>query len=686
MRLLEYEDLRKIEYVSDPHLSPEGREALYVVTVNDELGNFVPCIRWIRLPELTGGAEADGTSVCRCVSREFKPAEGSCHSPSYSPDGKYIAFLCDNSGEKQIWLFERNTGEVRRLTTLRHGIRSYVWSPDASHIAFTAGYWPQEEAEGSFLREMEEGERSDFEHERMTAPVEIETLMYKLDEAYGLLDGSVSHIGVVRVEDGKTRILTQGPVSYEYPAWSSDGKRLLYAGRPHSHVEEMKSELYLYDLETGVQTLEKVNNFSASDHLLFAGDDHGVIYSTWYRTEEGSMEQSVFLHRFGEETDSNLLEHNDICAGLAPMVTGHTAYGNYLPELQRDTGSGDLYFLSGWQGTREIFRLGTDAGVEQVTEGTHCIHGFCAPREGKLLYVKGDACHLADVFIMDLSSGREERLTCHNQWLEEIRLSVPEERWVESSDNRVRIHGYVMKPAEYEEGRKYPAVLDIHGGPDCYYPYDFWFEFQMLAARGLAVVYCDPRGSAGYGPSYHANGVCWEQEPIDDLHAFLDAVSEEGFIDRERVGCTGGSYGGHMTNRLIGSYSSRYKAAVTQRTLVNTGTSYGTGDMGFFYRGKDTVPSLQGFLDRVSATPITRVDQMKTPLLILHGEKDYRCTREQAEQLFIAMKDRNPQVPVKMVIFPEENHGLTRGGKVHFQIKHLYEMCEWFCKYLKEAQ
>lgn len=678
MRLLEYEDLRKIEYVSDPHLSPEGTEVLYVVNRNDELGKFVPEIRQVKLSSLHAGNAA-------CDSRKLDPVEGSCSFPSYSPDGKYIAFLCDKTGEKQIWLYGREEKNVRRLTTLRHGIDSYVWSPDGSRIAFTASFWAEEEEAGSFLAEMDQGERCDFVHHRKIDPVEIETLMYKLDEAYGLLDQSVSHIGVVDVADGETKILTHGPVSYRYPAWSADGGRLCYGGRPHSHVDEMKDELYVYDLAAGVQALEKTEDFSAGDHLMFTEDGKGVIYSGWYRTDEGSMELSLFLHLFGEEKDVNLMEKQEICSGVAPMVTGHTAYGSYLPEVQRGPEGGTVYFLSGWQGTREIFRLCPDGSVEQVTEGRHCIHGFCAPRSGKLVYVKGDALHLAEVYVLDLETGREDRLSCHNRWLEDIQLSVPEERWVDSSDGRVRIHGYVMKPAEYEEGKKYPAVLDIHGGPDCYYPYDFWFEFQMLAAKGLGVVYCDPRGSAGYGPGFHGGGVCWGQEPIDDLHAFLDRAAEDGWIDGGRVGCTGGSYGGHMTNRLIGAYSERYKAAVTQRTLVNTGTSYGTGDMGFFYRGEDTVPSLRGFLDRVSGTPITRVDRMKTPLLILHGEKDYRCTREQAEQLFIAMKERNPEVPVKMVIFPEENHGLTREGKVHFQIKHLSEMCEWFCKYLKEG-
>ena len=673
MRLLEYEDLRKIEYVSDPHLSPEGTEALYVVNVNDETGGFVPSIWRVILSDLKTAAE-------------FLPVRGRLSSPSYSPDGKYIAFLSDVSGEKQIWLWERDAENARQLTTLRHGIGSYVWSPDGGQIAFTASLWKEEEEDGCCFKEMTQGERCEFEHHRRYDPVEIETLMYKMDEAYGLLDGSVSHIGVVRVQDGEARLVTKGPVSYEHPAWSPDSLKLCYGGKPHAHVEEIKDELYVYDFASGEQMLEKVENFSASDHLMFTADGQGVIYSTWYRTQEGSMELAPFLHRFGEKQDVNLMEKQERTAGLAPMVVGHTAYGSYLPELQMDPLSGELYFLSGWQGTREIYRLSTDGRVEQVTCGHHCIHGFCAPRNGKLLYVKGDACHLAQVYVFHLKSGQETCISAHNAWLADIRLSVPQERWVDSQDGAARIHGYVMKPTDYEEGRKYPAVLDIHGGPDCYYAYDFWFEFQMLAARGLAVVYCDPRGSAGYGPAFHANGVCWGQEPIEDLHAFVDAAAEEGFIDKERVGCTGGSYGGHMTNRLIGSYSSRYKAAVTQRTLVNTGTSYGTGDMGFFYRGKDTVPSLKGFLDRVSGTPITRVDQMKTPHLILHGEKDYRCTREQAEQLFIAMKERNPEVPVKMVIFPEENHGLTRGGKVHFQIKHLYEMCEWFCKYLKSPE
>ena len=293
---------------------------------------------------------------------------------------------------------------------------------------------------------------------------------------------------------------------------------------------------------------------------------------------------------------------------------------------------------------------------------------------------------IGELFALDLAIGGERRLTYSNQWLDEVALSQPRELWADSADGTCRIHGFAMPPVNAAAGVKYPAVLDVHGGPECCYGKDFWFEFQYLAAVGLAVVWCDPRGSAGYGAEFQKDDFAWGKESMDDLLSFLDGAEKLGFIDGARVGVTGGSYGGHMTNRLIGG-TKRFKAAATQRTLCNLATSYGTGDMGFVQGDPKFSTMLDTLKKRATgrATTINQIDSIDAPLLILHGTKDYRCSFEQAEQLFIAMKDRRPDVPVRLVAFPGENHGLTREGKLYFQQRHLSEIADWFKKYLKEV-
>ena len=254
---------------------------------------------------------------------------------------------------------------------------------------------------------------------------------------------------------------------------------------------------------------------------------------------------------------------------------------------------------------------------------------------------------------------------------------------MKSFDGKADLQGWVMHPENQEKGQKYPAVLYIHGGPECTFTAEYWHEFHALAAAGMAVIFANPRGSVGYGRAFCAGGIAWAKEAMDDLIAVVQAACEKGFIDEKRIGVTGGSYGGYMTNKFIGR-TNHFAAAVTQRSLINPSTSYGTGDMGFISARPnwEGMKMLDELLDRARGNAITYIDNMKVPLLILHGYKDYRCSFEQAEQLFIAMKDRNPEIPVRLVMFPTENHGVDRIGKLYNQIRHLSEMTDWFTTYL----
>ena len=202
------------------------------------------------------------------------------------------------------------------------------------------------------------------------------------------------------------------------------------------------------------------------------------------------------------------------------------------------------------------------------------------------------------------------------------------------------------------------------------------------------MIYGDPRGSVGYGRDFLKGGLCWKQEAMDDLMAMCDDAVASGLVDGKRIGITGGSYGGYMVVKMIGS-NDYFTCAVAQRALINLATSYGTGDMGFVSED-GSVPKdftmLKYLSDRARNSNIRRVDNIKVPTLILHASNDYRCTFEQAEQLFIAMKERRPEVPVRLVRFPGENHALTRTGKMHHQVRHLQEMVDWFVKYLKKEE
>jgi dipeptidyl aminopeptidase/acylaminoacyl peptidase len=670
-RFLEYDDLRKVEYLSAPALSPDGKTALYVVSKADEAGSFKPQVFEIGL---------DSKASCRLIP------DGTQDRPAYSPDGTRIAYIgrkCSRD-ELQLWVYDRRKKEEKRLTSLRHGVLDFSWSPDGKQLSFTAKWWPEED--GSAFTEMTTEEKTAWEFEREHAPVSVENLMYKFDETFGVTDKSVTHICVVNAVSGEAAALTIGHVSYYSPSWSPDGKLLSFYGKPFIHVKENSPALFLYDLGRG-----SMRKLDISEHLLdlapalFSADGKSLVFEAYVQRNQESYLMELFLLNLGDNSILPLFPETEVCHGVDAMPIGRTSYGVENPAFQMSRDGKYIYFISGWDGSEDIYRLPVygERCIEKITDGKICVHSFSVPVGDTLLYTRGDLLTIAELYAFHLEGKEEKKLTDSNTWLNDIRLAVPVELWAESKDKKARIHGFTVPPANRKEKMLYPTVLYIHGGPDAFYAHDFWFEVQLLAAKGMAVVYCDPRGSSGYGASFASGSFAWGPEAVDDLMTFLDTAAGLGFVDLERTGVTGGSYGGYMTVKLIGTMN-RFKAAVAQRNLCNLATSYGTGDMGFIWKAEGQTTQLQNFMSRIDRSLIKNIDHMKTPLLILHAVQDYRCAFEQAEQLFVAMKERNPEVPVRLVAFPGENHNMTRSGKIHFQISHLREMTQWFERFLKE--
>jgi dipeptidyl aminopeptidase/acylaminoacyl peptidase len=664
-RALTIEDLAKVEYLSEPALSPNGEEAAYVEYIADEKsGDFIPHIYTI---PLSGG------------ERKLL-LEPTALGPVYSPDGTSIACLSGDKGYRQILLVKGETGEMRRLTSLRHGVDSFAWSPDGKSIAFSAPVYPGDGGKEFTL--MDEAERKNWEEEKSEEPIVVEKLMYKFDDISGIEDGRITWIGVVEIGSGSSWFVTKDAVSYSCPSWSMDSGNLAFVGKPYTDAKAARGAVFIAAADGSHS--EKLSG--PEDHVigetppLFSPDGKHVLYSGYTGLDRSNPFGGLLAVEtkggspkpyFGEKT-----------SGLTPGSTsiGITAYGRPGSSLAFSD-DGVLWMLSSEDGNDGLYRIDKTGTAELISPWCGCVHSFAAPRKGKVIYIRGESLMIAELFCLDLASGKEKRLTYSNEWIADVELGLPEER--RYAVNGANIHGFVMKGGGAKPGKKYPAVLDIRGGPEKSYGRDFWFELQYFAARGFAVVWCDPRGSAGYGEEFQKAGGDWDKTPMEDLLGFLDAAIGEGFIDPERLGVTGGSFGGNMTNRMIGK-TKRFKAAATQRTLCNLATSYGTGDMGFVQGSKNFTTMLRMFQERVSrpSSTITQIDAINTPLLILHGTNDYRCSFEQGEQLFIAMKDRRPDVPVRFVAFPGANHGITRDGKIYFQQAHLKEMGDWFARHV----
>ncbi len=243
------------------------------------------------------------------------------------------------------------------------------------------------------------------------------------------------------------------------------------------------------------------------------------------------------------------------------------------------------------------------------------------------------------------------------------------------------IHGWIMKPIGFEHSKKYPLVLEIHGGPHAMYANAYFHEFQLLAAQGYVVVYGNPRGSQGYGSGFSSctKGV-WGSSDMPDLMAMVDHAIGLGFVDAERLGVTGGSYGGFMTCWVVG-HTDRFKAAVTQRPVTNLYSFYGTSDIGSTFGDYETGGTPWADTEQfLKMSPITYVDKVVTPLLFIHSEQDYRCPIEQSEQMFVALKMLGQET--ELVRFPNESHGLSRMGKPAHRIERLQAINGWFESHL----
>jgi len=321
--------------------------------------------------------------------------------------------------------------------------------------------------------------------------------------------------------------------------------------------------------------------------------------------------------------------------------------------------------------------------VRRVTGGQRRISALTISGDGtRIAYVAATATNPGDIFVADLDGGNEHQLTHLNRdFLSGFALTEPEEFRVPSLSDGAEIHAWVLKPPGFDPTRKYPLILQIHGGPHTMYGHAFMHEFHAMAAAGYVVVFPNPRGSTGYGEDFaRCTQAAWGEKDMPDVMAAVDWVIAQGYVDEHRLGVTGGSYGGFMTNWIIG-HTDRFRAAVTQRCLSNLHSFYGTSDIGFGFGEYQFDGNAWEQHERyMRLSPITYVQNMKTPLLIIQQEEDYRTPMEQAEQLFISLKKLGREV--EFVRFPGEGHNLSRTGQPKHRVERLDFMLNWFDKHL----
>ena len=673
-RKITIEDLLSLKWVSDPQLSPDGSRIAFVQTVADGEADTYRSHLWVA--PVDGGAS---TELGAGDPRQFTAGEHRDSMPRWSPDGRWIAFLSDRgTGKpepgarrpKQLFVIPADGGEARLLVRAAYHPSDLVWAPDGRSLAFVG-------------KPVRDDPKSDVKV--------ITRVRYKHD-GEGFWDGRYKHLFRVPVEGdsapdlgaGAPHQISSGDFDHADPAWSPDGRYLsCVANRTEEADYANVTDVWIFPVEGG-EPRQLTKSVGPSASPAWSPDGRFIAYYGHDNACMSATNTAVWIVSAGGGDPVNLtaafdrsLEHHVITDMRAhPEIggPGWSADGSRIFAIIAEGATNQLGVVDARHG-----------GVTVLTSARREIFGLAIRRTGDVAVIAAsDPATPGDLWVVPLDGrAAERRLTRVNQTvLDQVLVSAPERFTYQGADGWP-VEGWVMRPAEFHDGVRYPAVLQIHGGPHGAYGEAFFHEFQLLAAEGFAVVYTNPRGSQGYGQQFTAaTHHDWGGKDYEDIMRGLDdAIARFSFIDPTRLGVAGGSYGGFMTNWVIG-HTDRFKAAVTMRSISNNLSQWGTSDLAFM-KGVWEFPG-----DPWDAptwywehSPLAYVERITTPLLILHSEQDLRCPIEEAEQLFAALKKLRRET--MFVRFPNESHDLSRVGQPSHRVERLRWIVTWLADHLR---
>lgn len=663
------EDLLSLKFVGDPQISPDGTRVLFTLRHIDAAKNkYVGQIYSV---------DREGSLI------QWTTDEAGAGNGRWSPCGSYISFVSGREGKTpQIYLLPTNGGEAKKLTNLKEGsIGAVKWSPDGKYIAFT-----YRETHPDFTQE---AAKKREEKNASLPPMIIEEPWYRLDGDSYFLDARYK-LYIIEAKGGEPKLLHEckafdhfdfdwSPTSLEIVVTEPVSKQPLY--KPDN------DQLVRLDLD-GNRLIVEGATPGAKSVVRWSPDGKTLAYlGTDSPNDWGAKNIRVFTCPADGGPSTDLSAGTDYCMMVGAIADTKDSYGEGILEWSPDSKA--LYVTVGWHGEVQIgFIDVSKPGVELLTKGQHYLACGNVSKDGEsIACVFGDPVRPVEIALYDLSKNADtpDVLTNFNgPLLNELKLSRPEEFWIESEDG-VKVQGWVMMPIDYLPPRRYPAVLEVHGGPHTQYGWVFFHEFQMLAAQGYVVVYSNPRGSKGYGEE-HCNIISgdWGNKDWIDIEAVTRWMQHQPYIHPGQIGIMGGSYGGYMTNWAI-SHSDAYKVAITDRCVSNLVSFAGNCDFAMvpnsYWKG-----SFFGDIQYLwKSSPIAYFEGVKTPTLIIHSEGDYRCNIEQAEQVYAALQIQG--VETRFVRYPRTtSHGMSRSGPPDMRIHRLKEITRWLAKYLKSEE
>lgn len=656
------EDLYHYELISDAQISPDGRHVIYVVQRVDKKTEKRYSNLW--LAATTGGQP-----------HQFTYGNQSDSSPRWSPDGQTIAFLSNRGSEQQpqIYLIPFNGGEARPLTDLKGTFAGFAWSPDGKRLACQFRCLDKEALE----READKQKK-----ELGVVSRRITRLLYKFN-GLGYLPDERWHIWTIDARTGKGVQLTDSPSHDDtQPAWSPDGRWLVFVSNRADDPDTAFDEVDLYVIPATGGELRPLHTPIGQIHSpRFSPDGQWIAYIGRVGGRESYWHNmSLWVVPFHGGSEQNLSGPHDIYAAPATLNDMGGPMGS-PPTWSKD--SQHLYFQNSRHGQVMLYRINRDGtDLQPVITGLGTVGTFTFDGgQEKLAYLWGQMDEPYQLKVRDLSRGRDRQLTHLNQKLHrEIQWGQWQEAWVKSQ-GEYTIQGWIFTPPNFDPTQQYPALIIIHGGPLAQYGYNFMHEFHFLAAQGYIVTFCNPRGGWGYGQA-HAGSIShrWGTDDYTDLMAWADHIASLPYVDANRMGVAGGSYGGYMTNWIIG-HTDRFKVAITERSVSNLISMFGSSDSNWLFQTwwSDHNPweKVEEYWDQ---SPLKYIGSAKTPTMVIHSEQDFRCDKEQGEQVYVALKRLG--VETEFILFPAENHELSRSGRTDRRIARLHHIRRWFNKYL----
>lgn len=668
MENVKIDDLAKYSYLSSVKYAPNGKNACFVVSNMDVEDNKYTSNLWVY----------NVTS-----KRYFKLTNFNKESNFlWLSDSNNIIFqgIRDDKDKKRIengeeftqfYKININGGEAEKYFTIPKRVNS-IKQVNENTFLFTATV----NIDMKDLSQLTDKEKSkELEKRKEDKDYEILEEIPFWSNGVGFTNKCRNRLFVFHNDSGKIDTITDGYMDVSSFNMDKNKENVVFTAAIFKEKMELVNDIYVANIKTcKVEKITKDKSGCYYDANFIKSDKIVSVGSTFEKY--GICENpKFFITDLNDKETTVLTPELDKAIGNSVGCDCRYGEGGAL-----ETNGDYIYFTTTEMDSCYLNKIDADGNITKIINKTGAVDSYSVNGED-ILFVGLRDMKLQELYLFQ--HGEEKQITTFNNWVnEERKVIIPEPLSFESEPG-VTIDGWVIKPANYVKGKKYPAIYDIHGGPKTVYGPVFFHEMQYFSSQGYFVFFCNPRGSDGKGDEFADIRGKYGTIDFDDLMRFMDKVFEKyEDIDKERVGVTGGSYGGFMTNWIIG-HTNRFKAAASQRSISNWVSKFGTTDIGYFFADDQNGGATPWKdVDKLwYHSPLKYADKVKTPTLFLHSQEDYRCWIAEGFQMFTALKYHN--VDSRLIMFKGENHELSRSGKPKHRIRRLNEIIGWFDKYLK---